>query len=346
MRLSSMKLSLFLGCVLLSILVAASGHTFDSRLNGDWKIWKSQHEKQYTEEEETHRRSIWEDNVRYIEQHNLEYSMGKHTFTVGMNEFGDLTNKEFSKRMNGFLPVKADNSTEEVNEDDEFSVDEESDDDLRGASVNWHEKGYVTPVRNQGKCGSCWAFSAVGAIEGQWFRKTRKLIPLSEQDLVDCSTSFGNHGCRGGWMSQAFEYVVRNRGINTAQDYPYTGQDERCRFERKKFVEKLRHYAFVRNCRGCLEQALRRIGPISVAIDAGGRGFQLYKTGIYQSLDCSNTQVNHAVLLVGLGSENGMNYWLVKNSWGTGWGDAGYIKMARGLRINCGITNYAVFPIV
>ncbi|XP_078063332.1 uncharacterized protein LOC144489321, partial [Mustelus asterias] len=125
-RLSSMKLSLFLGCVLLSILVVASGHTFDSRLDGDWKIWKSQHEKQYTEEEETHRRSIWEDNVRYIEQHNLEYSMGKHTFTVGMNEFGDLTDKEFNERMNGFLPIQADNSTEEV-DGDELDEDVESD---------------------------------------------------------------------------------------------------------------------------------------------------------------------------------------------------------------------------
>ncbi|XP_078054332.1 procathepsin L-like isoform X2 [Mustelus asterias] len=421
-----MKLSLFLGCVLLSILVVASGHTFDSRLNGDWKIWKSQHEKQYTEEEETRRRSIWEDNVRYIEQHNLEYSMGKHTFTVGMNEFGDLTDKEFNERMNGFLPIQADNSTEEVDGDeldedvesdggedeldedvesdggedeldedvesdggddeldedvesdggedeldedvesdggddelhgdvesdggdDELDEDEESDDDLTRVFVDWRRRGYVTAVKNQRNCGSCWAFSATGAIEGQWRKVTGKLIPLSEQDLVDCSRSFGTHGCRGGWMSYAFAYVLRNGGINSARDYPYTARVNTCKFQKTKFVAKIRGFRRVKRRTRRLARAVRRIGPISVAIDAGGP-FRWYKRGIYRNRRCKTRGVNHAVLVVGYGRQGRWYrrrwFWLVKNSWGTSWGDRGYIKMAMRVRKNCGITRHAIYPIV
>ncbi|XP_038633549.1 procathepsin L-like isoform X2 [Scyliorhinus canicula] len=350
-RLSIMKLSLFLGCVLLSILVVASGHTFDSKLDEDWKSWKSQNEKQYTEEEETYRRKIWEDTVRYIEQHNLEYSMGKHTFTVGMNQFGDLTTKEFNERMNRFLPTEADNRAEEF-ETDEFDEDEESDDDEEGGDnvtsvlVDWRVKGYVTPVKDEGRCGSCWAFSTTGAIEGQLFHATKKLIPLSEQNLVDCSGIYGNNGCAGGSMTNAFEYVMRNEGINTAADYPYTATDGKCNFSNKKRVATIRHYIRVRRSSKHLKEAVRRIGPIAVAIDSSGIRFQLYKDGIYANPNCNNYEPNHEALVVGYGRERRSKYWLVKNSWGTGWGEKGYIKMVKGVKRDCGITRYASYPIV
>ncbi|XP_038633949.1 procathepsin L-like [Scyliorhinus canicula] len=361
-----MKLSLFLGCVLLSILVVASGHTFDSKLDEDWKSWKSQNEKQYTEEEETYRRKIWEDNLRYIEQHNLEYSMGKHTFTVGMNPFGDLTDKEFDERMNGFLPMEADNSTEEF-EGDEFDEDEESegdddeldeesdgddneldeqsDNDVTRLIVDWRKRGIVTPVKNQGGCGSCWAFSATGAIEGQWARRRGKLISLSEQNLVDCTRKYRNHGCRGGWMANAFRYVRNNKGINTDADYPYTATDGTCSFRRNRFVVTIRTYGRIRRRTRFLEHAVKWIGPIAVAIDASGP-FRWYRQGIYRYRRCRNHGVNHAVLVVGYGRERRSKYWLVKNSWGTRWGDRGYIKMVKGVWRNCGITRHAVYPTV
>ncbi|XP_072338891.1 procathepsin L-like [Scyliorhinus torazame] len=352
--LSIMKLSLFLGCVLLSILVAASGHTFDSKLDEDWKSWKSQNEKQYTEEEETYRRKIWEDNVRYIEQHNLENSMGKHTFTVGMNEFGDLTDKEFNERMNGFLPIEADNSTEEF-EGDEFDedeesdgddeLDEESDGDVTRVIVDWRKHDIVTPVKNQGSCGSCWAFSATGAIEGQWARKHGKLILLSEQNLVDCTKLYHNNGCGGGWMNRAFLYVIDNKGINTAADYPYTAREGPCRFQRDKFVVTIRGFRRIRRSARYLQKAVKKTGPIAVAIDASGP-FRWYKRGIYKYSRCKNHGVNHAVLVVGYGRERRGKYWLVKNSWGTRWGNGGYIKMAKGVWTNCGITRHAIVPIV
>ncbi|XP_059494450.1 procathepsin L-like [Stegostoma tigrinum] len=347
-RLPIMKLSLFLGCVVMSILAGASGHTFNSTLDEDWRNWKLEYEKQYTEDEETYRRMVWEDNMRYIEQHNLEHSMGKHTFTVGMNQFGDLTNEEFNELMNGFLQVEVDNSTEEeVDEEDDTEDDdedfEENDEELRGATVDWRRRGLVTPVKNQGRCGSCWAFSATGAIEGQWAKKHKKLISLSEQNLVDCDRR--SRGCRGGWMTSAFRCVMRNKGINSAATYPYTARRGRCRFQRNKVAARIKGYKRVRRRERALARAAKRVGPIAVAIHAGRRSFHLYRRGVYYDRRCSQ-RLNHAVLLVGFGRERGMNYWLVKNSWGRSWGDRGYIKMAKDRRNNCGIANYAVYPSV
>ncbi|XP_038633411.1 procathepsin L-like isoform X2 [Scyliorhinus canicula] len=312
-----MKLSLFLGCVLLSILVVASGHTFDSTLDEDWKSWKSQYEKQYTEEEETYRRMIWEDNVKYIEQHNLEYSMGKHTFTVGMNQFGDLTTKEINEHMNGFRPDKAINlAEEEFDEGDEddvdnvvFDEDAETNDDLQVENIDWRTRNWVTPVQNQGNCGSCWAFSATGAIEGQWAKRHGQLISLSEQNLVDCDS--GNDGCNGGTLWKAFHYVKEN-GINSEKTYPYTGQSNlQCKFQRNKIAARINGYRSVGQTEKALKDAVHSIGPIAVAVDATHKSFHLYRGGIYYEPNCS-FQLTHAMLVVGYGSEERDSYWLVK----------------------------------
>ncbi|XP_048470159.1 procathepsin L-like isoform X2 [Rhincodon typus] len=348
-KLSIMKFSLFVGCVAVSILAAASEQTFDSMLDEDWKNWKSEHEKQYTEGEESYRRMIWEDNMRFIKQHNLEHSMGKYAFTVGMNQFGDLTNKEFNELMNGFRPVEANNANEvdkfDADINDEESDEDENDDYLEDATVDWREKGYVNPVENQGQCGSCWAFSATGAIEGQWFAKTNKLVRLSEQQLIDCSRLYRNAGCNGGWMSYAFEYIVNSGGISSAEDYQYVAE-QNCTFMKNKIAAKIRHYAFVIRTETYLKRAVARIGPISVAIDAKERSFQFYRQGVYDSINCSAYSPNHAVLVVGFGRMDNKNYWLVKNSWGTSWGDQGYIKIIKSHANICGILNYAVYPIV
>jgi len=210
--------------------------------------------------------------------------------------------------------------------------------------VDWRNEGWVTPVKNQGQCGSCWSFSATGALEGQNFNKTGVLVSLSEQNLIDCSTE--NYGCNGGAPDYAFQYVESNGGIDTETAYPYTGQQGSC------------HYNAANSGAGCsgwtdlpsgdedaLLQAVATIGPISVAIDASSIMFQLYHSGIYQNPWCSSTNLDHAVLDVGYGTNsNGQPYWLVKNSWGTGWGQQGYFMMARNDGNMCGIATSASYP--
>ncbi|XP_078280320.1 procathepsin L-like [Rhinoraja longicauda] len=304
-----MELPLFLGFVVGSILVIASENKFNSSLDEEWTNWKLQFNRQYTEGEETNRRMIWESALSYIEQHNREYAMGKHTFTVGMNQFGDLTNEEFNKLMNGFLMNEGESSTVKVEEYDGFDETNENDQNLP-KSFDWRKNGAVTPIKNQGACGSCWIFSATGALEGQMGRRGH-LISLSEQNVLDCSTN--PYGCRGGYMEDAFYCIQKEGGINSEKVYPYTAVQKDCRFRSDKVVANLRSYHTLRKNETALAIGVANIGPISIAIDASRHSFQYYKEGIYYDEQCSNKDVNHAMLAIGYGRENGLNYWLIKN---------------------------------
>ncbi|MBN3317164.1 CATL1 protein, partial [Atractosteus spatula] len=320
----------------------------DPELNSAWNAWKSLHGRQYREDEEGYRRKVWEDNLRFIEQHNLEHSQGNHSYTLGMNHFGDLTQQEFNELMTGFSPDESLEDTPVSN----WTISHRR----RPREVDWRNKGYVTKVKNQGACGSCWAFSAVGALEGQHFRKTGKLVSLSEQNLVDCTKNkkYINYGCRGGLMDRAFKYIKDNKGIASDKSYPYTAKDNGgCRYKPGQKAASCRGFRWVphRNERA-LRDAVAFIGPISVALDAGRRTFQFYRSGIYYDIKCSKT-INHAVLAVGYGvsffksaHRCPTKFWILKNSWGRQWGDKGYIRLARNYGNHCGIASYAVYPIV
>ena len=213
-------------------------------------------------------------------------------------------------------------------------------------SVDWRQQGFVTPVKNQGQCGSCWAFSAVAALEGQHAKAAGQLVSLSEQNLVDCSQNEGNDGCNGGEPSQAFQYVLDNSGIDTESSYPYEARDDSCRFDSSQVGATDTGFVSVaQDDEQSLQDAVANVGPISVAIDASHPSFQQYSGGVYSEPDCSQTQLDHAVTVVGYGNDAGQDYWLIKNSWDVSWGEQGYMRMARGDNM-CGIASDASYPTV
>jgi C1A family cysteine protease len=203
-------------------------------------------------------------------------------------------------------------------------------------SIDWRTEGAVTPVKNQGQCGSCWAFSTTGALEGAYFMANKELKSFSEQQLVDCSSSFGNQGCNGGLMDDAFKYVESHK-IELESEYPYTGRDGKCHEEGG--VAEIKSFMDVTpKSPTALADALAK-GPVSIAVDAGGLAWQFYFGGIMKHF--CGTSLDHGVLLVGYGTEGSEDYWIVKNSWGASWGEKGYVRIFRDMEKNdagvCGL---------
>ena len=283
---------------------------------------------------ELRRHAIWQANKKYVDEHN-EYLADRLGFTVGLNEYADLDPAEFAKNFNGRISGPRNNSSG-VYTGKDVKIP---------ASVDWRTRGYVTRVKNQGQCNSCWAFSATGALEGQHFRATGRLVSLSEQNLVDCSSAYGNHGCNGGLETNAFEYVIRNGGIDTEASYPYRAVEGICRYNAATRGSTCSGYNRVASGNEeALTRAIADIGPVSVGIDASHQSFQFYRSGVYYEPACSQFHLDHSVLAVGYGIDNNRDMYIVKNSYGTGWGMNGYIYMSRNRRNNCGIATDASYP--
>ncbi|KAI0233450.1 Digestive cysteine proteinase 2 [Lamellibrachia satsuma] len=192
-------------------------------------------------------------------------------------------------------------------------------------------------------CSACWAFATTGSLEGQHYRKTGRLVALSEQNLIDCSRTYGNRGCNGGWISYAYNYVYA-RGVN--QPYPYEARSTVCRYKSNNVGARCRGYRVVEQSEAALRQAVATVGPIAVVVDASRSSFRYYKAGVFSDSSCSKTSPNHAMLIVGYGTHKGKKYWLLKNSWGTSWGLDGYMMLARDSGNMCGVASYASYPIV
>uniref|UniRef100_A0A0D9ZS82 Uncharacterized protein n=1 Tax=Oryza glumipatula TaxID=40148 RepID=A0A0D9ZS82_9ORYZ len=291
-------------------------------------------------EHERRFRVFW-DNLKFVDAHNARADE-RGGFRLGMNRFADLTNGEFRAAYLGTTPAGRGRRVGEAYRHDGVEALPDS--------VDWRDKGaVVAPVKNQGQCGSCWAFSAVAAVEGINKIVTGELVSLSEQELVECARNGQNSGCNGGIMDDAFAFIARNGGLDTEEDYPYTAMDGKCNLaKRSRKVVSIDGFEDVpENDELSLQKAVAH-QPVSVAIDAGGREFQLYDSGVFTGR--CGTNLDHGVVAVGYGTDaaTGAAYWTVRNSWGPDWGENGYIRMERNVTARtgkCGIAMMASYPI-
>eukprot|EP00197_Chlamydomonas_leiostraca_P006203 CAMPEP_0202861608 /NCGR_PEP_ID=MMETSP1391-20130828/2947_1 /ASSEMBLY_ACC=CAM_ASM_000867 /TAXON_ID=1034604 /ORGANISM="Chlamydomonas leiostraca, Strain SAG 11-49" /LENGTH=497 /DNA_ID=CAMNT_0049541025 /DNA_START=70 /DNA_END=1563 /DNA_ORIENTATION=- len=309
--------------------------------------WMAQHGKGYANDaaELAQRFKIWLSNLEYVLQHNAK----GRSYWLGMNSMADLTQAEYAQRYLGYdkSARKALRTTKMASNAARPFKYANVDVDALPTAVDWRKLGAVTEVKNQQQCGSCWAFSATGSVEGINAIVTKELISLSEQELVDCDTE-KDKGCHGGLMDYAFEFIIKNKGLDTEEHYPYTATDGECQEKHRKHgVVTIDGYEDVpENSETALKKAVAH-QPVSVAIEADQKAFQLYMGGVFADETCG-TELDHGVLVVGYGDDpNGGKYWIVKNSWGGEWGEKGYIRLAQGVQAReglCGIAMAASYP--
>ncbi|XVF78998.1 hypothetical protein PTKIN_Ptkin14bG0183500 [Pterospermum kingtungense] len=302
----------------------------------EFERWMAKYGRTYRNKAEKERHfKIFEENLEHVEKFN---KAGNRTFKLSINEYSDLTHDEFVAAMTGELgPHNVSISTRRPFTYAGFT-------DIP-TSIDWRDKGAVTPVKNQRHCGSCWAFAAVAATEGITKIKTDKLFSLSEQQVLDCS---GNkNSCSGGYKTRAFEYIIRNHGLTTNASYPYNATQGTCETEKEKETmpgSDITNYGSVPSNNET--ELLKAVSnqPVTISIEASS-DFKSYGSGIFNG-DCG-TNHNHAVTIVGFGTseELGLDYWLVKNSWGEGWGEKGYIRMQRNVAAKEGLCGLAMFPV-
>ncbi|OWM74405.1 hypothetical protein CDL15_Pgr013309 [Punica granatum] len=286
-----------------------------------------------TSDEVMLRFQIFRENLKLIRSTNRRGL----PYTLAVNQFADWSWEEFTKQRLG----AAQNCSATTRGNHKLT------DAVVPNMRDWREEGIVSPVKDQGHCGSCWTFSTTGALEAAYHQAFGKGISLSEQQLVDCATAFNNFGCSGGLPSQAFEYIKYNGGLDTEEAYPYTAKDGTCKFSSENVgVRVIDSVNITLGAEDELKHAVAVVRPVSVAFEVMN-GFRFYKSGVYTSDTCGSTSmdVNHAVLAVGYGVEDGVPYWLIKNSWGANWGDNGYFKMEMGKNM-CGIATCASYPVV
>jgi len=315
--------------ILLALAALAQSVTEDR-----WEQFKTQYGKLYKNVwEETYRKAIFEKNVGKIFNHNELFISGLKTYSKDINKFSDMLLEEVIG--GGLLPYETPKGV---------SYKFESTKKLP-KFLDWRTAGLVTPVKDQGDCGSCWAFSATGALEGQWKLKHGKTVSLSEQQLVDCSGKFGNQGCNGGLPWYAYKYVMKY-GMESEKSYPYAEHNQDCKYKKDRVIVNQVNYTSVEEGdEAALKSAVATKGPVSIGFSATNNLLH-YNKGIFGDDFCDPERLNHGILVVGYGSEKGRDFWIVKNSWGIGWGEKGYFRTARNKNNMCGVASAATVPVV
>jgi len=316
------------------VLAFEPGHEKESYIFSKFQEFLTRENKRYnTVEEYMARFKIFRSNYEKLESFTLNRD-STTSHSQGITKFFDMTPQEFRRT---YLNLKVTVLDTLRAQSEELTFTEST----APASHDWRDEKAVGPVKDQGACGSCWAFSTVGNLEGLNYIATKKMVQYSEQQLVDCDDQ-GDQGCNGGLMENAFKYIQKAGGIQTSADYKYTGRDGTCKFKKDKAALKVTGFAFAKSQdEEEIKEFLFTTGPLAIALNADP--LQFYSGGIIDEDEssCDPQGLNHGVTLVGYGSENGKDYWIVKNSWGAGWGEQGFFKMARG-KGTCGINTYVV----
>ncbi|KAJ3692160.1 hypothetical protein LUZ60_012510 [Juncus effusus] len=320
---------------ILAVLPIAFSIDPDPSLLKTFDDWVSKFGRSYQNSTEKLRRyGIFQENLQYIENFNKN---GSFSYKLGLNQFADRTDEEFTAILTGSPPT----STKPGNS---FGSTNGS---TRLGAFDWREMGAVTAVKDQGQCGSCWAFAAVATIEGIYAITTGSLTSFSEQVILDCET-YDQYGCNGGYVDRVYSFIINNGGITTETNYPYIGYQSIC--DTEKLADSsayITNYAYVTQYDETILETAVEQQPISVLIDASG--FKYYEEGVFEG-PCQSSHLNHFVTLVGYGTDSdGTKYWIAKNSWGTSWGEEGYVRMQKdvdsvyGL---CGLATYPLYPII
>ncbi|KAL7738100.1 hypothetical protein ACLKA6_006447 [Drosophila palustris] len=312
---------------------------FEDFLHKTGKVYPDEREREFRE-------SIFAAKKSLVDLTNSRVG----SYRLSLNTFADMTRKEIATLLGSKISYQGEELTaRHIN----FVPATSTVSDNLPEAFDWREKGGVTAAGFQGVgCGSCWSFSTTGALEGHLFRRTGVLVPLSQQNLIDCADDYGNMGCDGGFQEYGFEYI-RDHGITLANKYPYEQYEMECKqnetagiYPRESIV-KIRDYARIDpGDEQKMKQVIATLGPLACSMNAGSISFEQYDGGIYEDEECNQDEVNHSVVVVGYGTENGRDYWIIKNSYSQNWGESGFMRLPRNAGSFCGIASECSYPIL